>query len=68
MFITTNNNSGKRLWLKAKGNRKLYGKLLRERDKQVQEVQNEERLKNLRRMLAKGKITKEEFDEKTKKI
>lgn len=66
MFITTGDNSGKRLWRKAKGNRKLYGKLLRERDKKAQEIQNEERLKNLRRMLTKGKITKEEFEEKTK--
>lgn len=52
------------LWNSAKGNKKKYGQMLRARDIKANSRQNSERISNLKRMLAKGQITQEEYNEK----
>lgn len=63
MYVNSNSLN---VWKKAKGSRKEYGRLLRNREKEVKAIQENERLSNLRKMLAKGIITQEEFNLKTK--
>ena len=52
------------IWKLANGNKKEYARLLRVRSTKASTLQNKERLANLKRMLAKGQITKEEYNEK----
>lgn len=54
------------MWRKSGGDKKKYGALMREREKQVILEQKLERQRSLRIMLAKGLITQEEFDLKIK--
>ena len=55
-------------WKQSKGDKKLFAKILRNRIKKAVILQEEERLSNLKKMLAKGSITKEEYEEKTRKV
>ena len=52
------------LWNSAKGNKKEFAKMLRARERKANAKQKSERMSNLKRMLAKGLITQEYYNEK----
>lgn len=56
------------LWHKSKGDKKLYSKMLRNKEKEAKLVQKNEKISNLKRMLYKKSITIEEYNEKMLKI
>jgi hypothetical protein len=56
------------VWSKAKGDKKLYSKLLRNKEKEAEKIQLQEKISNLKRMFAKEMISKEEFDSKMEEI
>ena len=55
------------IWKLANGNKKEYSRLLRIRQTKASKLQKTERLSNLKRMLAKGLITLEEYNKKIDK-
>lgn len=64
MTYISPNTVSTEIWRLAKGNKKEYGRLMRLRNRESTKIQSKERLNNLKRMLAKGLISKEEYEQK----